>query len=118
MALQVGNACYATEAEASAATCAALGVDVATGSTGAVQAAYCSGVVVGGGFNMRVVRYTTGGAISSTYNTTVAPLYQPCQQPDIVASSHLIIGALLALWGVTWGLWKIKSIVDAYRGEP
>jgi hypothetical protein len=112
MSYQVGKYCYADEASAALAACAAFSpVTAILQSTGEVRSLYCQGVADN---TLRLAVITTnpnsGKAIVSEIALPVA--FPPCVESDLIRSWETIAGALLATWAVCYGVWKVYSLLS------
>ncbi len=116
MSLQVGFFCYATQADAAAAACAAH-VPVVSVSGENVVVLSCAGTTSGGGLQMVSESSPLGGGpvVSTTHELPVT--FRPCMYSDVVAAGLLIAAALLALWGAVWGWRYLIRLIESYRSE-
>lgn len=117
MALQVGFWCYATQADAAAAACAAV-VPSTTVSGGSVVTLSCSGVSAGGNIVMQTSAVPVDGSASAAVaSVEQSVVFQPCVQPDYVSALELVFAAVLSAWAMWYGVKKVIDVLEWSRGD-
>lgn len=116
MALQVGSHCYATAADAAAAACALVPPQSVILSTGSVFSSSCGGTTGPGSYLLRVRTTDPTGVQTALVDHVVTPAFQTCRTPDYVAGAEAIGSALLGVWALCWGVYRIHKLIDTYRG--
>lgn len=118
MSFQVGWACYADLASAGQSACSQFSpVTSITGGGNSITTASCLSSDINGNMTLQLATAPIGGGATTLSTVVMPPAFQPCLYPDFMDAGLLIFGALLGVWGVTFGLRKIIAMLNHYRGE-
>lgn len=117
MSLQVGTLCYASRADAGVAACSYFQpVSAISGSQ--MTTVSCSGATSNGSLEMtRSVVDTALPAQPVVTSFTQVVDFAPCIQADYVSVFNGLLGPVLALIVVCWGLWKVSSYLGWGRAD-
>lgn len=110
MSYQVGKYCYADEASAALAACGQFVPVTAVLPGGDVRTVFCSSA---GDHAWKLGVVTTNiGSGRSVSAEVVQPISFPaCSQDDLLQSWEVIAGALLGVWAICYGIWKVRSLL-------
>lgn len=117
MSYQVGSLCYATKADAAVPACSAF-TPVSSLNGSLLTTVSCAGVNPDGSLSM-VRSVVDTAAPAAPVVTTFAQVldYGPCIQSDYVEAFNSLLGPVLAVVVMCWGLWRISSYLGWGRAD-
>lgn len=119
MSFQVGSACYATVVDAGVAACAQYEPVSTLIQDGAViRTVSCSSAdATTGALILNISSTPVDGSAGTVATVHQAITYADCQQFAWVQAAEVVFAALLGLWAVCYGGYKIISLLRWGRGD-
>jgi len=117
MALQVGNFCYATPADAGVAACSSFEAETSIQGTHLISATCYGTNPVTGALYIRMA--DTDTVANTTVFTVTSHLqsFPPCTNADYLEFMQVIFGGILTVWFVWWCGKKVINAINTGRGD-
>jgi hypothetical protein len=119
MSYQVGAACYGTLVDAGIAACAQYSPVSTLVQDGAViRTVSCSGADPStGALNLTITSTPVDGSLGTSATVQQAITYSECQQFAYIEAAEVVFGAVLGLWVIWYGGYKVLSLLHWGRGD-